>query len=363
MKLVWAGPIDNTGYGVANRRIIRAIDRYTDIDLYIKDLSGVPKSKRIIPQEEQEWLDTMYAKHATVNDAIFVSQSVPENFPVNAGLNLIGCTTFETSGLSRMRVEFCNKVSRLFVPCHFNVKTFQSAGVKVPISVVPHVVLPPPMVDPWRPEGAKGFTFLYVADNTIRKGWDILIKAYTREFSERDDVTLILKMSMWDGRITPATIVELIRREREQAKQFPQIIIMTNLLEDNEIWSLITGCDCFVLPSRGEGWGLTMSDAMAAGRPTIGTNWSGNLEYMNNENSFLIDVEKLVPAPTMLQNSGYGAGQLLAEPSCVSLQKIMRHVYTDKEDAKRKGDKAREIVETFGARAVAETVLKELTNG
>ena len=67
--------------------------------------------------------------------------------------------------------------------------------------------------------------------------------------------------------------------------------------------------DVLVQPSRGEGWGLPMVEAMACGTPVIGTRWSGPAEFLTEENGYPLRTDGLVPnhgavctplAPTVL---------------------------------------------------------------
>lgn len=51
---------------------------------------------------------------------------------------------------------------------------------------------------------------------------------------------------------------------------------------------LMAACDAYVSLHRAEGFGLTMAEAMALGKPVIATGYSGNLDFMSEGNSFLV---------------------------------------------------------------------------
>jgi len=54
--------------------------------------------------------------------------------------------------------------------------------------------------------------------------------------------------------------------------------------------------DAFVLPTHAESWGRQLAEAMFMGLPTIATAWSGQLEFMRDDNSFLVPHRGLEPA-------------------------------------------------------------------
>ena len=58
--------------------------------------------------------------------------------------------------------------------------------------------------------------------------------------------------------------------------------------------SLIALCDCYVSLHRAEAFGLPIAQAMWLGKPVIATAYSGNLDYMTPENSYLVR-SRLVP--------------------------------------------------------------------
>jgi len=119
---------------------------------------------------------------------------------------------------------------------------------------------------------------------------------------------------------------------------------------------LYKSVNAMVIPSRGEGWGRPHAEAMAMGLPVLATNWSGNTEFMNEFNSYLIEVEELIT----IQNGPF-KGHKWAQPSVNHLRKLMRLVFSNPEEAKRKGDIARrDMVNKYNPKVVANIVLKRL---
>jgi glycosyltransferase involved in cell wall biosynthesis len=47
--------------------------------------------------------------------------------------------------------------------------------------------------------------------------------------------------------------------------------------------------DCYVIPSRGEGWGMPVTEAMSMSLPVIVTGWSGTADIVNDDVGYLID--------------------------------------------------------------------------
>jgi glycosyltransferase involved in cell wall biosynthesis len=91
-----------------------------------------------------------------------------------------------------------------------------------------------------------------------------------------------------------------------------------------------------------------MCEAMSMGLPTIGTRWSGNVDFMNDDNSYLINVDGFAPEPRCNWVTGYYVNQKFAIPSEDHLVELFRHVYEHQEEAAEKGRIAREwIVNNF----------------
>lgn len=279
----------------------------------------------------------------------------------------IGRTMFETDGVPPDWVIKCNTMDEIWIPSQFNIETFAQAGVnREKLFVIPGGIdtkMFAADLTPMSWPDKKGYNFLSVFEWMYRKGWDVLLKAYLTEFSKKDDVALILKIN------TPSfTTFENVQRQMAQfinslrlnMENIPAVILINKHLTSKEMASLYAACDAFVLPSRGEGWGRPYMEAMATGLPTIGTRWSGQLEFMNDENSYLIDINGLQTVPHNVEMSFYRRHRW-AKPSVEHTMALMRHIYENRDQAKEKGNIARkEIIEKWSLRKAAEKAEQRL---
>ena len=257
------------------------------------------------------------------------------------------------------------------MPTKFHVETFSSSGVErgkifvIPEAVEvdlfnPNSVLPLDLstVAPRTTISSDDFKFLSVFKWEGRKGWDILLKAYFLEFSRADKVTLILKTNAYHAS-TPFTedIARFVRDEmeltEEQEANLPPLVLVDGYLEALVLPQLYKAVDCFVLPSRGEGWGRPHVEAMAMELPVIATNWSGPQEFLNSENGYPLPLDGFTKIET-----GAFRGHLWANPSVTELRKLMRHVMTHPEEAREKGKKARvDMVTRYRPDVVAQHII------
>jgi len=101
-------------------------------------------------------------------------------------------------------------------------------------------------------------------------------------------------------------------------------------------------CDCYVSLHRAEGYGLVLAEAMAAGKPVIGTAYSGNLEFMTPDTSVLIPYElERVP----LGCEPYPPTASWAAPDLDAAAVAMRKLASDPPAAARLGMRARAHIE------------------
>lgn len=126
-----------------------------------------------------------------------------------------------------------------------------------------------------------------------------------------------------------------------------RIIITEQITTIDEMHDFLHDIDCFVFPTRGEGFGLPPLEAMATGLPVIATNWSGPEDFMLPNHSYPLEY-RLVKLDIPCRNPDYRYNGFWAEPNIDHLQALMRECYEKWTDAMLKGDKAAEYLDKVG---------------
>jgi GT2 family glycosyltransferase len=242
----------------------------------------------------------------------------------------VGWTMLEVTGLPQAWVEGCNRMDEVWVPASFNVETFRDSGVTVPIEVMPLGV----DIDYFNPEitgfaPSNRYTFLSVFEWGERKAPEVLLRAFTEEFKESDDVLLVLSVFNRD----PQVDVELEVARLGLPRSAPVVVLVNPRFAGYQMGSLYRSADCFVLPTRGEGWGMPVLEAMACGLPTIATGWSGIADFLHEGIGYPLDWSPVAAKA----RCPYYEGFEWAEPDSDHLRSLLRHVYEHPEEARAKG--------------------------
>ena len=136
----------------------------------------------------------------------------------------------------------------------------------------------------------------------------------------------------------------------------PRIIFIHQHLTREQISGLQSTIDCYVSLHRSEGLGLGLAECMAQGKPVIATGYSGNLEFMNAHNSFLVDYELIAVQPGEYPDHNE---QVWANPSTAHAAALMRGVYDDPEHTRAVGRRgAQHIAEHFSPTATGHSIVE-----
>lgn len=341
---------------------------------------GLPESSqevgwRMVTKKMDEPIDVMIVHKDPLSYPSFPQKDGMRKRPrVVIGRSMYESDAIPTSWGPRFRL-----VDEVWVPAQFLVPIFGKYISADKIKVVPESIdihlwnpdLTAPMKLPRErralvatpiPEllSENPFVFLSEFKWEVRKGWDVLLQAYFEEFTSRDPVVLYIHTFLF-GDKTPREkkkvwrqIEKFVLDKFRQRSDLPEIQVITKEFTEFEMPQLFKAADAFVLPSRGEGWGMPVMEAMAMGLPAIATNCSGLVDFMTESNSLLI------PVTEYRQFRGWKHGQL-AVPSLAHTRAFMRYLFANPQEGLEIGKRARQhVVNNFSQEAVADTLAQQL---
>jgi glycosyltransferase involved in cell wall biosynthesis len=268
----------------------------------------------------------------------------------------VGLWHWEAERLPPAMTDAWNVVDEVWVTSRFVEHAMSSTATR-PVRVFPLPIICPRWVTAVRREDLgmpSGFVVLFCFDwlsVSRRKNPDGLIAAYSRAFRPEDGAHLIIKTI--NGDLHHAEL-ERLRFEIDR----PDITIVDGYVRWSEARALMELADCYASLHRSEGFGLTLAEAMALGKPVIATAWSGNVDFMTAEVSRLVPAE-LVPIPGDVPVYG-GIGRW-AEPDLDAAAHALRQVFDDPTAAALMGRRARAHIEETRPVAAAARFLSKYT--
>jgi glycosyltransferase involved in cell wall biosynthesis len=233
-------------------------------------------------------------------------------------------------------------VDEVWVPSLF---VLESIGAKArrPVVRLPHCVQFD--VDTTRTRADFGlpeskFLFLTMFDThsvRARKNPEAVVEAFRRAFPTRGDAHLVVKIN------NPGSYPADVEAVRTRLREMPNVTVLERIFTRPDVYALESLCDCFVSLHRSEGFGLGPAESMYLGKPVIATNWSGNRDFMNGDNSCPVDYRLIAIEKDL---GPYRKGQVWADADVEHAAWYMKRLVA--EDAWRKalGARARQTITT-----------------
>jgi glycosyltransferase involved in cell wall biosynthesis len=175
------------------------------------------------------------------------------------------------------------------------------------------------------------FKFLHIGRFEDRKNTKTLIRAFDAEFGPMDDVILVL--ACHNPHQADFDISAELRSLRLAHPE--KLVFIPPVARHDVLAELYPACDAFVAPSRAEGWGLPITEAMACDLPVITTGHSAPLDYLGPE-SYRVS-STMTPVATPFFDSLDNDHGMWAEPDPKDLRAHLRHVYENRTTAKSMG--------------------------
>ena len=280
-------------------------------------------------------------------------------------------TTIEAASVPQQTIDMCDRYDEIWLTSDFSLEVLQNSGVKKPMYVIPPGVQSSLYNENHEPHvfspSLKSFAFCALGQWQYRKGWDALLRAYLTEFNDKDDVSLLI-ISKYMSKSEHSKYIqnEVQKKIIEYGGDNPAHIARCGRsIPEFDLPKFYKACNAFVLPSRGEGFGLPFIESSLCGLPVIATNFSGQTMFLNDENSFPVDPDEIEKVPPHLNKIHYWDNQLM--PSLRSddfskrLGETMRYVHNNYDEALEKNKKLqKEILNNYTIDASCKTAGKRI---
>ncbi len=335
MKILWKGNVFNpTGIATANREICKALLNNTSNKVQTSDIYHST-------HDFNEGLACLNnPMDCNDKDVRTVFADYPNTWNEGFGRKFAFFLHEGTKIPKGWADKINQSVEKLFVPSKATKNLFKWNNVNVPIEVIPYGDS-----ECYKPSGIeKDDNFIFLSVNSWtgkigdRKGTDLLIKAFDEEFQPHEKVTLVLKIgTFWAGEIDyPRRMIEILGHDNEN------IMINSEYMPEKELVEVYNHADCFVSPTRGEAFGLTIAEAKACGLPVIVTkdSNSGHMDFCNDDSTLFIDTLGVAQADPEF----FCEGNYQPVLSIKSLRDQMRYAYQQKSNLGLKGLKNSEKI-------------------
>lgn len=312
------------------RAFFTALHRQMPVQMHPLDRD---KTYAELAPEEAALLSAGESDHAGIGIGI----GPMESMRAVRGRCRIGFAVWETTRLPDEKRAQLRALDEVWTPSEWGRELLVANGLDGRnIRVVPEGVDAQRFVPRVRTDSGWPFRFLCVGKWEVRKGIEELVRCFAETFASEEAVELVLHAhNPWLPGFDPGDAVRraLGGRESRVRVSYP--------MTEPELAALYAACDVFVLPTRAEGWGLPVVEAMACGLPVIVTNYSAPAEVIHEGVGYPLRVARMAPVrdPYFFPaNTGYGEW---AEPDWEHLRVLLRWVVEHREEAAEKGRQAR----------------------
>jgi glycosyltransferase involved in cell wall biosynthesis len=209
---------------------------------------------------------------------------------------------YETSILPNSWKNLHHHVDVILPSSEFSKKIFIDGGwPEEKLIVIPHGVNKEDFLskEKYILNSKKPFKFLNISIPHYRKNIDLLVEAYYEAFLNNDNVCLVLKTSLekpknrnyYTFECDVMHMIKSLQAKYSKLGRLPQVEIITEKIPN--MVHLYNACDVLVSATSSEGFGLPLLEALAANKVVIAPRATGQLDFLNEANSLLVDVKEI----------------------------------------------------------------------
>lgn len=332
MRIAFSGFfVDSSGYGEMSRRYLNALMRTDGIDVTPGALLAdggwqVPPDENLRMFLERRRVSKPDVHLICVAGANFDDIRPPDLM----GVPRVGVMCWETDRLHEKTIEGCKTLDKLIVPSRHNQEVCAEAGIKA--DVIPIPVEVPTYIDELPVKGLEEvsestFVFYDILTWQERKNPLGVLAAYFHEFSEQDDVILVLKVGgpNADQATTQAAQAANAFVQALQMDDMPRVAIVGGRWSPQTLWAFHYRGDCYVSLTRGEAFGIPMLDAAAVGNHVIATGYGGQIDFLPPATTDLVHYRMM---PVLQRYTHFSVRQRWADPDLIDAGRLMRSIFT-----------------------------------
>jgi glycosyltransferase involved in cell wall biosynthesis len=204
----------------------------------------------------------------------------------------------------------------------------------------------------------KQFLFLYIFDFNsylARKNPTAVVKAFLAAFPKNDQKVGLVIKTMNSNSKNPKW-----KKFQTLCQKDSRIVLLEKTLDREKVLGLIDTCDAYITLHRAEGFGRTPAEAMLFGKPVVATDFSGNVDFVNNKTGFPVKWDKKsvkvgqYPFITKKSNAYW------AEPCISHAAKQMQAALKSAPDKKRESEIKKFALEQFSLVRISKLMKKRL---
>ena len=366
------GPLlSQSGYGVHSRQIVRWL-----ID------AGHQVSAQVLPWGITPWYLNSEA-HDGLIGKIMARTSEPQvkpdySFQVQlpdewdcalAHKNFGITAAVETNFCNPAWVAACNNMDGIIVPSNFTAGVLNNSGkIATRVHVIPES-FPDEFVKDIKP--TKFFdlkskrNFLLFGQLTAptpeldRKNTVNAIKWFCEKYEGRKDIGLVVKTNMGtnsslDKRLTQRTLKKVL--EHVRPGKFPRVTLLHGHMTDKQLFKMY--CDKslvgLITATRGEGYGLPMIEASAAGLPVLATDWSGHKTFLQDGSWVPVNYKMVKIPDEKVDNRIFMEGSMWADVDESHFKSQLTNLYNNRNSLRQNAKKTRtKVIDNFSHTAVS----------
>ncbi len=229
-------------------------------------------------------------------------------------------------------VDAMNTFDLIITPSISCKNIFINNGIKKPIVIIPNYyddsILESDNRYYDKNYASSKYTFYSESTGIKRKNLVNILKNFLIEFKAEDNVRLILKITTKNNRVIDE-LNDMFNQYSANSTSAPEVVIINEFLSVDNLNSLRRGIDCYVCLSYMEGFCIPLLNSVVLKKDVIclDTEISGYADFVNKDNSYLINSEKVSIEASVRDLAIYSPISQWEKADYIQYRKALRSIY------------------------------------